>query len=89
MIWYKYQDYTRVYLENTPGFNPQLTVKFHIHIPRSIKTLPPDTQSPQGKHLCQDILETNHPRGCCFLVQAMLPGGFPFHQFIITTHVLV
>ena len=20
-------------------------------------------------------------RGCCFLVQAMLPGGFPFHQF--------
>jgi len=22
-------------------------------------------------------------RGCCFLVQGMLPGGFPFHQFII------
>jgi len=21
-------------------------------------------------------------RGCCFLLQAMLPGGFPFHQFI-------
>jgi len=20
---------------------------------------------------------------CCFLVQAMLPGGFPFHQFYI------
>jgi len=20
-------------------------------------------------------------RGCCFLVQAMLPEGFPFHQF--------
>ena len=20
-------------------------------------------------------------RGCCFLVQAMIPGGFPFHQF--------
>ena len=20
-------------------------------------------------------------RACCFLVQAMLPGGFPFHQF--------
>jgi len=23
-------------------------------------------------------------RGCCFLVQAMLPEGFPFHQFIMT-----
>jgi len=23
-------------------------------------------------------------RGCCFLVQAMLPEGFPFHQFNIT-----
>jgi len=23
-------------------------------------------------------------RVCCFLVQAMLPGGFPFHQFNIT-----
>jgi len=22
-------------------------------------------------------------RGCCFLMQAMLPGGFPFHQFSI------
>jgi len=22
-------------------------------------------------------------RGCCFLVQAMLPESFPFHQFII------
>jgi len=22
-------------------------------------------------------------RGCCFLVQAMLPGGFPFHQFCL------
>jgi len=21
--------------------------------------------------------------GCCFLEQAMLPEGFPFHQFII------
>jgi len=25
-------------------------------------------------------------RGCCFLVQAMLPEGFPFHQFIIKHH---
>jgi len=24
-------------------------------------------------------------RGCCFLVQAMLPEGFPFHQFNIRT----
>jgi len=23
----------------------------------------------------------NKNRGCCFLVQAMLPEGFPFHQF--------
>ena len=23
--------------------------------------------------------------GCCFLVQAMLPEGFPFHQFFIDT----
>jgi len=25
-------------------------------------------------------------RGCCFLVQAMLPEGFPFHQFILLKH---
>ena len=25
-------------------------------------------------------------RGCCFLVQAMLPEGFPFHQFNILTY---
>jgi len=27
--------------------------------------------------------QLQYNRGCCFLVQAMLPGGFPFHQFII------
>ena len=26
-----------------------------------------------------DINQDGH--GCCFLVQAMLPDGFPFHQF--------
>ena len=25
--------------------------------------------------------QLQYNRDCCFLVQAMLPGGFPFHQF--------
>ena len=29
--------------------------------------------------------QLQYNRGSCFLVQAMLPGGFFFHQFFITT----